>query len=171
MEASLQGRLLLQVCIFFWNIYVQVSTKYLYMYFYESEIFFQISWDFSSVSKHDPTAHWLWENIDGSHYKNVVCHIHACIRKMGSTEKFSLKFHGISNSQQQFGEANIKENIKAAHKWPFVRWIHWWPVNPLQKGPRAWQCFYVVTWPWVTWNFTMNQITTISYFPFSWNEF
>ena len=36
---------------------------------------------------------------------------------------------------QPFIRAHTKENIKAPRYWPFVREIHWWQVNSLDKGP------------------------------------
>ena len=36
---------------------------------------------------------------------------------------------------QQFGQAAMKGNIKAPHHWPFVKGIHRWPVDSLNKRP------------------------------------
>ena len=40
------------------------------------------------------------------------------------------KRHGVSNHQQ----LDKSGNIKAPHRWTFVRWIHLWPVESPQKG-------------------------------------
>ena len=36
---------------------------------------------------------------------------------------------------QRFTTITITGNIKAPHHWPFVRRIHWWPMDSPHKGP------------------------------------
>ena len=38
----------------------------------------------------------------------------------------------------------LKQNIKAPRYWPFVRGIHWWPVDSHRKGPVMRKAF---PWP------------------------
>ena len=44
---------------------------------------------------------------------------------------------------QQFVQYDIKENIKTPHYWPFVRGIHWSPVDSPHKWSVMWKSF-----PW-----------------------
>ena len=38
-------------------------------------------------------------------------------------------------------QSNNKGCIKAPHHWPFVKGIHWWPVDSPHKGPVMWKVF------------------------------
>ena len=73
--------------------------------------------------------HTLWES------RNAMCPHYSDIR----WELLHLQPLATWLLAQQLVQANNKEVMLAPHYWPFVRGIHWWPVDSPHKGPVMWK--------------------------------
>ena len=73
-----------------------------------------------------------------------------CIFILGNLTVTSNEHHHIYNHWQfdclfKLVETINKENIRYPHYWPFVVWIHWYPVDSPHKEPLMWKVF-LISW-------------------------
>ena len=97
-------------------------------------------WFYYSLGYSYSYSNWKWkctQNYDNGQWIHMKAHISDVI--MGAMASTSRLF------TQPFIEGADQNYIKAPRYWPFLRGIHWWPVNSPHKGPVTRKCFHLVT--------------------------
>ena len=76
-------------------------------------------------------GHWLHRNLSNEKSSLHWCHMII----------MASWFTGNLTVCSTVVHSDIKGNIIALDYWPFVKGIHWWPVDSLHKGPVMWKVF------------------------------
>ena len=84
-----------------------------------------------SLSSTRSCADLTWRNDRNANWSNQ----YVLSIPVTSWARWRLKSQASRWFAQPFGQAQIKENIKALRYWPFVSGIHRCPVNSPHKGP------------------------------------